>query len=293
MPHIGHNNDAIRQGSTYIERMKRSYSSLDSTIKLVMDCLHTNNLLDDTIIIGYGDHGDDKWTRSINNGFTHTIEPYLNVIKTPAFIYDKRIKPEVFRDTVSMIDLKQTALYLLDINHEESFPQAGINVFVKKNQYVYSRNLLTNQRLTETIEDDWMAILNENDHTEHKNKAFSIINEDYNLIVSCHGIEMYMHQTDPYNYNNLLNFFELDTDGDPVRFDNHGAWRGHFRSIMMADDQLYHIIYNYHLLRSKLKRRLEEKYSRIETEENNFLDWEHFNHVRERKYIYKNNGSVN
>lgn len=287
MPQVGHSDFSTRRGRTVIERTDISYISLENTIETIIDALNERGIMDDTIIIGYGDHGDDKWTRALNKGFTHIIEPYLNVIKTPAFIYDSRIGKGIFNDIVSSVDIKKTTLFLLGIENDEDFPYQGINIFESRNKVVYSQNLLTNQRQDFTIFVDWVKRLNNFSDNDHRNKAFCAINDNYNMLVSDHGIEFFLHSSDPGNYNNLLDFFEIDEFGKIIRFNNHGAWRGHLRLLLMADDQILDIMKNYYTLRKALIDRINIKHSMIKTEEKNFLDINLFNKVRPRGYIWE------
>jgi hypothetical protein len=186
-----------------------------------------------------------------------------------------------------MIDIKNTALFLVGVENKETFAYQGINIFESKNNAVYSQSILTNQRQDMPIDVDWAKRLNKFTGTEHKNKSYSIINDSYNLIVGDHGVEFFMHRADPGNYSNLLDFFEIDHDGKITRFNHHGAWRGHLRTVLMQDDQIYDIMKNYYQLRSALMERINVKHGMIDSSEKNFFDMEIFNRIRPRGFIWK------
>lgn len=286
MPHVGQRSKETDECSTFYDRINESYVSLDMTIQAVCECLNDNGILDKTILAGYGDHGDDKWTRSMNAGFTHTIEPYHNIINTPAFIYDQSIGDCYYHELVSIVDLKNTLLYLagneivnetekteksenadkinkIEINKTQvnklqmnNILNIGSNIFKNKNKYIFSKRLFANQRRTEEIKSFDMMKLHNFNKVESRNQAYAIVSEKYTLMVSDNGMEMFMNQLDPCSYNNILNFYKLNKNGDLISFNNRGAWRGHFRNIMMSEEQVYDMVRGYYELRNVMKEKL-------------------------------------
>ncbi len=287
LPHSGHYNDETKQTSTYAEKTVLSYISVDIMIKKIMDCLEETGLDQNTIVAGYGDHGDDMWTRDMNYGFTHVTAPHRNLIWTPAFICDKSITPFLLSDMASMIDLKYTLFYMMGIKSHDHFTYQGINLLKQKNTFTYSRSLLFNQSETEKIGAYAMIRLNGFSNIEFKNKSFAIYSDDYNFIVSNNGVELYQNSTDPFNYNNLLSFIKFDENFIPIQFDNLKAWRGHFRNILMREYQIYEILLNYEILKNELINRIETKTSMIENEEKHLFDMKLFNKVSPRGFIFE------
>ncbi len=285
LTHSGQRNEETETCISFDERMDISYTSLDMTIQRTLDCLKKHKLMDNTIIAGYGDHGDDKWTRAMNDGFSHTIEPYTNVIETPAFLYSSSIEPLLWEEPVSLIDLKPTLLFILGIPHSESFEYGGINIFEKSNEFVYSQRLFANQRENDKIDSLEMIKLHHFKQREQKNKAYGIVGQRYSMVVSSRGMDFFFNKIDPLSYNNILSFFRIDDNGDIIAFDNRGAWRGHFRSIIMTDEQLYDFIRNYKSYRRKLMERIQAKHSRIDCEEKNLFDMNNFSKIRPRGFI--------
>lgn len=282
----GHFDDETKNAGVYDRKLCLSMVSVDIMVKRIMDCLNNNGLMDDTVIVCYGDHGDDLWTREINSGFSHITPPHFNLIWTPAAIYDSRIKPFLFNNLASMIDLKNTILFMLGIENPDDFPHQGINLFTEKNEFVYSRSLFFNQREQERINSCDMIRLNNYKNLEAKNKAFGIITEKYNLIAGKDGLELYLYLTDPGNYNNLLNFIDFDGDFSPRRMLNHGAWRGTFRKILMKDEQAYEVLYYFNMLKKKLLEYMKIKAGFVDREEKNLFDLARFKKVRGRGFFY-------
>ena len=284
--HIGVEDEDTQKSCDFVEKMKVVYASLDITIQRIIDILRKQDLLQDTIIIGYGDHGDDKWTRALNSGLTHVIEPYINVIRTPAFIYDAEIGKGECDEIVSIVDLKRTALYLAGIDYEDNFPHKGINIFQNTNQHVFSRSLFTNQLTEETIKAEWVRRLNHFSGMAKRVKSFSVINKNYNLLVSDNGVEFFIHSLDPHNYNNLLDFFAQDCNGKIVGFNHHGAWEVDFRSVFFNNGQLFDIIKNYEELKTALREHISLKNAMIEGEKQHPFDLSAFSRTRKRGFLW-------
>ena len=286
LTHICVNDPDSEKCEDFLEKMRLAYLSLDQTVKYIIDLLTKKDILKDTIIVVYGDHGDDKWTRALNFGRTHVIEPYLNLVKTPAFIYDSSIGKGQFDALVSMIDLKSTVVYLTGIKHEDDFPYSGINIFKEENACAFSRSLFLNQRTEERISQEWVVRLNNFSDVEKKKKSFGIINENYNLLVGEDGSEFFIHALDPSNHNNILDFFDFDDLGRITKLKHYGAWRGHFRSVFFNNGQLFNILKNYYYLKATLKERILIKQAIIEHDERNLFDFAMFDKIRERKYCW-------
>ncbi len=285
LTHLGHKDCYTNEGMTFHERMELSYYSLDEMVRLIVDALNKNNLLEKTVIVGYGDHGDEFFTRNINYGFSHSAEPYLNVVNTPSFIFDSRIEPFSYDGLVSLIDLKPAILKLTGVAYSEAFQNVGIDIFKQFNSVVYSRSMLANQREVEEIKSPKMMKLNNFSGIELRNKAYSIINNSYQLIVGRHGLEFFLRENDPSGYNNLLNFFEIE-NGRFIKILNHGAWRGNFRSVMLLEIQIFDMMKNFYELKEKLHKHILFKESHVNCPEKNKFDMSCFSKVRVRGFIW-------
>lgn len=284
MPHVGQKCRDTEDAANFYDRINMAYESLNMTIATICDILKRNCLMERTVIAGYGDHGDDKWTRSMNAGFTHTVEPYHNIINTPAFIYDSRLEPLYSDELVSLVDLKPTLLYLTGNETEEEFEAGGINLFKKRNNCVYSKRLFANQQHYEDIQAYSMMKLHDFSDREFRNPAYAVISKKYTLLVSDQGCEMFMNQLDPFSYNNVLNFYRMDEDGDLISFDNQGAWRGHFRTIMMREEQVYDVVSAFYELSAKLKERIRLHEAMIGEELKHPFDKGNFRKIRSRGF---------
>jgi len=272
LSHLYYSDAEKDKGENFFERRSIGYSSIDRTVRHVVSILEQYGLMENTIIVGFGDHGDELWNHALNSGFCHAIEPYTSIIWTPAFIYQSEEISRVESNIVSLIDLKNTILGMLGEQDRLSNDFAGIDITKRENKYVYSRNLFVNQPDRENVE-----------NAPGLKKAFSITNDYYHLIHTGYGLEMYAYKVDPENHSNLLSFFDMDRG--ELKFNNRGATHVHFRKVMQPD-QIEHIKKNYYELADALKKRLMMKNDSIIVEQKNPIDMSAFNRIRDRKYYW-------
>lgn len=241
--HLYYTDDLKEKGKNFFERRSLGYQSIDRTFKNVVTFLEELDMLDNTIIVAYGDHGDEFWSHSLNGGFCHSIEPYSTLVHTPCFIYDRTTKSSVNSNLVSLIDLKWIILDLLNINYIKKFDDIGCNALQMEREFVFSRNLLANQTAK------YNGVLR---------KAYSVTNKDYHLMISPLGLEFYMYKVDPHNTFNLLSFLAIDNNGEILDFDNRGAWHTHFRNVM-RNDQVENLKENFKILYKELLNYVNKK----------------------------------
>lgn len=129
-----------RQKNKYINK-KDYYKALnywDTLLKGVFEKLKTKGVLDNTIIIILGDHGQSFGQHGI---WTHG-EVYNNITKIPTLIWQpKLIKPKIFKSYVSQADLFPTILDLINEKYDDSKIQ-GISLLSKtKRKYLYTKQM--------------------------------------------------------------------------------------------------------------------------------------------------------
>lgn len=241
--HIFYMDNDKQSLTNFLERRSYGYNAIDNTFKFVYELLQKENMLEDTLIVAYGDHGDELWSHNLNAGFCHSIEPYSSIVHTPCLLIDSELQSGLISTPVSLIDLKWIILDLLKVDYKKSFDKNGWNALKNPRNYCFSKNLLANQ--TAKVN----GVLR---------KAYSVTNENYHLIVSAFGLEFYMHKIDPSNTFNILNLFTLNEHGELIDFDHRGAWHSHFKKIMF-DGQLEHIKNNFSKMYKELYNFVDEK----------------------------------
>lgn len=174
-----------------ISRWKNGYQFIDQCVQDIWEILEKKDLLQNTTVIFYGDHGDEYWQHDFRGGLTHAIEPYARLTWTPMWVYDSRLKAGEFRRLTSTIDIRKIAEYLLDFNHK------AIKVEDRwKRRYILSRSAYAAQPVRETT----------------FNKAYSLTDGKYLMLVSTRGMELYDVEMDPECHNNFLEFFYFEDD---------------------------------------------------------------------------------
>jgi Arylsulfatase A and related enzymes len=163
------------------------YRCMDRCCKDLLNLLKDKNLLENTVIVLYGDHGDDYWGHGMHNGLTHAIEPNNLLIHTPLIIWDGicRKEPEHEQRLVQTSDLREMIMTLVNGKSIEHLPNR---------QYAVSRNAYAAQPI----------------RAESFNKAYSVTDGRYLLMVSSRGLEMYDTKMDPACQNNILRFFAYE-----------------------------------------------------------------------------------
>lgn len=175
-----------------MSQWEAAYRAMDKYCQSIIELLEKAKKLNDTIIVFYGDHGDDFYGHGIHKGLTHAIEPYNFLINVPLFIWNPYYEKNVYEDTgiIQSTDMKEL---IISIMSQE--------VFEVKRKYAFSRNEYAAQPL----------------RTESFNKSYSVTDGHYLLIASNKGIEMYDIVRDCACQDNMLSHFCV-SDGF-LRFD--------------------------------------------------------------------------
>lgn len=178
------------------ERWQYGYRMVDKTVGDIFGYLDKENLLHDTIVVLYGDHGDDFYCHDYNGGYAHSIEPYSNIIHTPLFIYDEEKGRGNISDIVCSLDIKQLIYNAIGFDREEN-PYI-CEKYHSKRKYVFSRNLFAGQTPQKI-----------NGYISNVRKAYAITTEQYSMILTNEGIRLYLNRMDPTCNNNILDYFLL------------------------------------------------------------------------------------
>lgn len=158
------------------------YNELNSICEHVVEKLDELGKLDDTVIVFYGDHGDDYWGHGLHGGLTHAIEPNNLMISTPLFIWEgKDTVPKVKNEVIQTSDLRVLATNLLRGKEYSS-----------TRRYAFSRNEYAAQEVRK----------------ETFNKGYAVADNRYLLLVTALGLEMYDIIMDPACMTNLLKFYD-------------------------------------------------------------------------------------
>lgn len=198
------------------DRLRVAYSLVDASLNRLLSGMAEMGIWDDTVIVGFGDHGDEAWSHGFNRGYCHSIVPYASVTWTPMFIYHPSVLGQgATKALASSVDIKKTALNLFFPgagDADNASPFAGIDLLNGKQDVVFSHNMFALQK---ELSDPEQGMI----------KGYAAVDADYRLVVSSGGdnprqggMELYHEQSDPSNSLNLLKFFKLDRSGDIREF---------------------------------------------------------------------------
>lgn len=190
------------------------YRCMDRCCGDLLKLLEDKKLMNDTIVVLYGDHGDDYWGHGTHNGLAHAIEPNNLLIHTPLFIWDGiyREEPEHDQRLIQTSDLREIIMSMLNGKSIDNLPNR---------RYAISRNEYAAQPVRE----------------ESFNKAYSVTEGRYLLMVSGKGLEMYDIKMDPACQNNVLRFFVYENGILKSNEQNAEIYRFHFSSFWNSREQ--------------------------------------------------------
>lgn len=223
--HLAFNCPPKANAASVQERLAISYRMVDAAINRILTGLMELGLWENTVIVAFGDHGDEPWSHGLNKGYSHSISPYASTCWTPMFIFDHGEKAGTTDQLASTVDLKETVVrYML---RDADMPPAveailnpatrrsrysGIDLFSEKRDFAFSQNLFALQ-------------LEHDDPEKGMEKGYAVTDGTYRLVVSsgggrqgAGGLEFFYDQMDPTNSRNLLDFFNLDENGDITGF---------------------------------------------------------------------------
>ena len=196
--------------SNSFDRWREGYLALDRQCSDLIKLLSDRDILDSTIIVFYGDHGDDYFTHGFKHGMTHAIEPNALLIHTPLFIFDPGVDEEclVQNKLIETTDLRDI-LYGA-IKGEDWL--AEWKMIEKK--FTYSRSAYAAQPTG----------------NRHYFKGYSVTNGEFLLYVTELGMEMYHIKMDSDCHNNLLKRFDykegiLYDDFKDREYKEYSEWR--------------------------------------------------------------------
>lgn len=180
-----------------------------------------------------------RWHR-LNDGYAHATEPYSNVISTPLIMHIPGYEgPHIRNELISAIDIKDIILKLVETDAKDIAD-------VRNRGHIFSRNLYAAQK----------------GRRLSLNKGYSVANEEYLLMVTHRGLELYNHVLDPQNTCNILEFYKMDKKGNIVfnaefKELKSGHFLFYFRTV-----EINHVIEQYKILRQSLLKEVHEIYGK-------------------------------
>ncbi len=231
-----------------LERWKNGYKFMDVHVGDILKLLEKNNLMENTTIIFYGDHGDDYLEHGNHEGLFHAIEPYANLVHTPLFIYDSRlVETEECAALINTTDIRTISEALLK-NSCERVSWKDLSIPVRK--YTIARNAYAAQPV----------------RIGTFNKGYCITEGKFLIMVSNHGLEMYDIEMDMQCQNNLLKFFTYKNGILQLDKELNDSLKYHYKDFidMSAIRQLRQAFY---FFRKKLLDEIMEIYQYAECED--------------------------
>lgn len=241
---------------TGTRRWESGYRSLDDMVGSVFQILRDTGQEENTIVVMYGDHGDDLWGHGYHAGLTHAIEPTAPLIHTPLIIWEKgRYCGETSNRLTSTVDIRQMIERMVQGERPDTDSEC---------RFVYARNAFAAQPVREGA----------------FHKGYSITDGKLLLLVSSRGLEMYDVEMDPACNFNMLHMFDMEEDRIVFREEEAAGLRFHFADFMDNNQKRY-IRQKFYNLRPHLYRYVVERYlagKRSEAEMKREMCFDKINH---------------
>lgn len=136
--------EALRENIVPIKnRYINSVHHLDMQFGRIFDYLKTHNLLDNTIVIINGDHGEEFMEHGFWGHNSTFVDPQ---VRTPLVIYTPEMKPLISDQMTSHMDIVPTIMPLLGVTNKSS-------------DYATGYNLLAGEKRTHTYISDWDKVV--------------------------------------------------------------------------------------------------------------------------------------
>lgn len=242
---VSYNSGMENIGSqTGLERWESGYLYMDQCVHDLMGILEKKDLLEQTTVIFYGDHGDDLFSHGRHEGLMHAIEPYETLIHTPFWIYDSRFAPETISVLIDTTDIRGIVEQLLCLP-EQNLEIKDLRLPTRK--YSLSRNLYAAQKVRETS----------------FHKAYSLTDGRFLFMAGDRGMELYHIVMDAPCQHNLLDYF--DFDGNILSLNKAAYGRAAFHFLSLMDElsllQIERVFYEY---RKQLMKEVKSLYEYAE-----------------------------
>jgi hypothetical protein len=196
-------------------RFAAGYAHIDGSFAEILRIMDDLDCRSDTILAVYGDHGDELWNHGFNHGYCHGTAPYGPQCHTPFAISSPDIPVGIAPNLMSSSDILATMFAILfpELGPlPPKSPFSGLNIFKKERGLAATNNLFPLQREYSDLE-------------KTLTRSYSLTDGRYRFVVSsggvrpeCGGMEFFLELLDPVNSCNLLDFFQLNANGDIEKY---------------------------------------------------------------------------
>ncbi len=233
---------------TGLDMWEIGYSHMDNCVNDLLNILEKKDLVENTIIVFYGDHGDDLFSHGRHRGLTHAIEPYAGLIHTPFWIYDNRFQPEEVHHLINTIDIRFIIKELLGLPDKVEKKLRIDDLKLPIREYSLARNVYAGQKVQEGS----------------FHKAYSLTDGTFLFLAGDEGMELFHIGMDAPCQHNLLDYFIFQNNALTLNKELYNKMRFHFPSVLdkSALIQIEQIFYRF---RKRLRQKVESIYQYAES----------------------------
>lgn len=102
-----------------LKRYMSKLKELDLALARLLEILEEKGVLDDTVIVLYGDHYPYGLSNTdINQALSYDVDTYNNIDKTPFVIYNSKLEAQSFNEYTSYMNILPTIANLFDLDYD-------------------------------------------------------------------------------------------------------------------------------------------------------------------------------
>lgn len=225
---------------TGLDMWETGYTYMDKCVDDLLKILEKKDLVENTTIVFYGDHGDDLFSHGRHRGLTHAIEPYAWLIHTPFWIYDSRFASGEVRSLIDTTDIRYIVKELLCLSDKVEKKYRTDDLRLPFREYSFARNVYAGQKVREGS----------------FHKSYSLTDGTFLFLAGDEGMELYHIGMDAPCQHNLLDYFIYQNDTLTLNKSLYNKMRFHFPNVI-DKGALIQIEQIFYTLRKRLIKEVE------------------------------------
>ncbi len=167
--------------SSNVKRYIAKAMELDAGLEFLINNLEEKGILDNTVIILFGDHHPLKMSYSeINDASSYDRLENYNIDKLPFIIYNSATEPKTISKTASTFDILPTVANLFNLDYDPR-DYMGIDIFSDEDSIVIFNNgsWITDKCIYKAISGDFVQLTDEEITDEYIQKINKIVNDKF------------------------------------------------------------------------------------------------------------------
>lgn len=166
---------------TVVKRYLAKAAELDETLEQLINILKEKDILDDTVIVLFGDHHPLKIDQTYLNKYSN-IDRFedFNMDRLPFIIYNSEIESKTISKTMSTFDILPTLSNLFDLNYDPRY-YMGVDIFSEEESIVIftTGSWITDKGLYNSSKNSYKSLTDDEMTDEYIEKINKVVNDKF------------------------------------------------------------------------------------------------------------------